>query len=124
MKSQKYHKEMGATAACTIRLGEATDMKDGSMTTLIDDAWFGSVRATVEAADRGMECIYQVKTNHGLFPKDFIEKHLKDAPGGTHMVLKGTHPSSGHKLVAIGYRYNSKVTLSFVTTKNASLTMK
>ena len=115
---------MGATAACTVRLGEGTNTDNDTITTVIGDAWFGSVRAAVEAADRGMESIYQIKTNHGLYPKDFIEEHLKDAPGGTHIVLKGSHPTNEHELIAIGYRYNSKVTLSFVITTNAGSTLK
>lgn len=51
MKNEKYHKEMGATAACTVRLGEGTNTDNDTITTVIGDAWFGSVRAAVEAAD-------------------------------------------------------------------------
>jgi len=70
-----------------------------------------------------MEIVCQIKTNHGLFPKQYIEEALKDAPGGCHIVLEGKHPN-GADLVAIGYRYNSKVTLSFVISKNAGSTRK
>ena len=48
----------------------------------------------------------QIKSNHALFPKVYIEDKLKDAPGGTHIVLKGTYKEVD--LIAIGYRYSSK----------------
>jgi len=38
-------------------------------------------------------------------------------------VLKGTHPYE-IRLVALGYRYNTKTTLFFVFTKDADLTTK
>jgi hypothetical protein len=46
-------------------------------------------------------------------PKDFILESLKDAPGGSHIVLKTKHPDGDNDLVAVGYRYNSMVTLFF-----------
>ena len=39
----------------------------------------------------------------------------------TYIVLEGKHPE-GADLVAIGYRYNSKVTLCFIITKNTGST--
>ena len=53
------------------------------------DAWFGSVKAATELAKRNSASILQVKTNHKLFPKDYIDNALEEAPGGTHIVLKG-----------------------------------
>ena len=123
MKNQMYQSELGATAACTIRAGEGTTQDKEAISVLMGDAWFGSVKAAVEASKRNMEAVYQIKSNHGLYPKQFVEEALKEAPGGTHIVLEGTHPD-GPELVAIGYRYNSKVTLCFVMTKNAGLTRK
>ena len=123
MKPRQYQQELGATAACTIRAGESTETDPDAKTILMGDAWFGSVKAAAEASKRGMGTIYQIKTNHGLFPKQFIEDALKDGPGGCHIVLEGKHPD-GPELVAIGYRYNSKVTLHFVMTKNAGSTKR
>ena len=68
-----------------------------------------------------MDAVYQIKSNHGLYPKQYIEDTLKDAPSSTSIVLEGKHPE-GSELVAIGYGYNSKVTLCFVITKNAGST--
>ena len=121
MKTEQYFQQMGATAACTVCLGEGTIQNKDASTIIIGDAWFGSVRAAVEAADGGMQAMLQVKSNHGLYPQYYIQEHLKDSPGGTHIVLEGTYPR-GHALVSIGYRYNLKVTLFFVITKNAGST--
>ena len=85
------------------------------------DAWFGSVKAAAALADKGIECIMQVKTGHTLFPKQYVEEALKDTPGGVHIVLKGNHPN-GHTLYAIGYCYSSKKTLFFIMTAGAGST--
>ena len=68
-----------------------------------------------------MEAIMQIKSNHGLYPKQFIPDALADGPGGSHIVLTATYPDEV-KFVAVGYRYNSKVTLFFVATKNVGST--
>ncbi len=43
-----------------------------------------------------------MKNNGGLFPKAFITDALETAPGGVHIVLKGTAPI-GIETIAIGY---------------------
>ena len=58
MTEQKYQKELGATAACTIRAGESTTQELESRTLLMGDAWFGLVRAAIAASSRNMEAIY------------------------------------------------------------------
>ena len=68
-------------------------------------------------------CYLQVKNNSALYPKEYISTQLKDAPGGTHIVLKGTGPK-GTPLMAIGYRYSSKSILYFVATQDAGSTRK
>jgi len=85
------------------------------------DTWFGSVKDATDTAEKGMEGIYQVKSNHGLYPKDFIEYSLDGAHGGKHSVMQGTYPD-GLETIVVGYHYNSKVTLCFVLTKNAAST--
>jgi hypothetical protein len=59
-----------------------------------------------------------VKQYHALFPKDYIEEALKDAPGGVHIVLKGTTKDEVN-LIALGYRYSRKTILHFVLTENS-----
>jgi hypothetical protein len=62
-----------------------------------------------------------VKQNHLLFPKDFIEKALKDAPGRVHIALEETTKDEV-ELIALGYRYSRKTILFFILTKNAGAT--
>jgi len=85
------------------------------------DAWLGSVKAAEATAEKGMEGIYQVKSNHGLYSKDFIEDLLDEGPGVTHIAMQGTHPD-GVELIVGRYHYNSKVSLCFVIIKNAEPT--
>ena len=54
---------------------------DDNVLTMKGDAWFGSVKAAANLAQRGIECVLQVKTGHSLYPKVFVEEALKDAPG-------------------------------------------
>jgi hypothetical protein len=86
------------------------------------DDWFGSIKAAVALAKTGFKAVLQVKTGHGLYPKKFIEDTLKDAPGGVWIVLEAIH--EGIPLLAIGYRYSTRTTLFFVTTKDAGSTKK
>ena len=58
MKDQLYQKELGATAACTMRLGEATTQNPAIRTLLMGDAWFGSVRAAAAAWKKNMDVVY------------------------------------------------------------------
>ena len=123
MKNQPYHNKLGATVACTMHASEGTTQVKEARTILKEDECFGSVKATVAAMERGMDAVYQIKSNHSLFPKQYIEESLKDALGNCHIVLAGKHPSEAD-LATIGYRYNSKVTLLFVISKNAGSTRK
>ncbi|MGH7955225.1 MAG: hypothetical protein ACREOZ_04615, partial [Gloeomargaritales cyanobacterium] len=104
--------------ACTLRLADTVFLGDGYKEGVKGDAWFGSVKAAAELGKQGKMAVLQIKMGFGLFPKKFIEETMKDAPGGTHVVLEGTHPN-GTDLIAIGYRYNAKTTLHFVMTTDA-----
>ena len=55
-----------------------------------------------------------------LFPKDDIEDKLKDAPSGTHIMLKATYQEVD--FITVSYRYSSKKTLHFVLTSDAGST--
>ena len=69
------------------------------------------------------EVIGAVKTAHSWFPKDKLEKEMKDFPSGAYLVMECTAPETGVKLVGIGYKYNSRKVLLFVMTKNAGKTI-
>ena len=63
----------------------------------------------------------KVKTNHGLFPKVFIQEALKDAPGGVHIVLEGVASNNAH-IVAVGYKCNKNKVILFVSTRRGAST--
>jgi len=84
------------------------------------NVWFGSDRCTITMAQQGKAFFGQVKPNQSLFPKDYIEEALKDAPGGSHIVLKCTHQEV--ELIALGYQYSSKRTLHFIFISNGGST--
>jgi hypothetical protein len=88
MKTKKFNAEVGATAGCTLRLllDSITEEDKGMKHCIRGDAWFGSVQVASEIARRGHEAVFQIKQNHSLYPKAFIEKALKEAPGGVHIV--------------------------------------
>jgi hypothetical protein len=123
MKQAKFNDKLGATAGCTLRLLLNTIPleEQGTKHRVRGDARFGSVRSANEVGICGHECVFQVKQYHSLFPKEFIEETLKEAPGGMHIVLQGTTKDEVN-LVAMGYKYSRKTILHFVLTKNAGET--
>ena len=88
----QFNNEVGATAGCTLRLLLGTIPQEERQTKhgIRGDAWFGSIKTANEIGIRGHEAVLQVKQYHSLFPKDFIEAALKEAPGGVHILLEGT----------------------------------
>jgi hypothetical protein len=123
MADKKYNASLGATAGCTLRLAEETIGEDdeNQVHGVRGDAWFGSVKTASELAIRGSECVLQVKQYHSLYPKEFINEALKDAPGGVGIFLEGTAPNEV-PLIAVGYRCSRKMILYFIQTKNAGST--
>ena len=121
MKDMPLQKELGGTAACTVRISMGSKQPCSHKDLIMGDAWFGSVRCASVMSSKNFAGIFQVKSNSGLYPKAFIEEHLKNAPGGVHIVLKGTDPN-GVTLIATGYRYSSRKTIHFISTLNAAST--
>jgi hypothetical protein len=93
----------------------------GSCHGIRGDAGFGSVKTANKVGLHGHEGVFQVKQYHSLFPKNFIEEALKEAPGGVHIVLKSTTMDEVN-LIAVGYRYSHKTILHFVLRENAGST--
>ena len=87
----------------------------------IGDSWFGSVRAAEAVALAGEHAIFIVKTAFSRSPKKWLDKEMKDYPGGTWIVLKGTTKKDVY-LVSLGYKYNSRTVLTFVMTEGAGST--
>jgi hypothetical protein len=109
----KYNREFGATADVCLHLIEAADPEDGLKECIKGDAWFGSVRACAALGGKGHKAFLQIKGNKGLYPKTFIEEQMGATPGETSIVLKGTYLNRV-PLIAIGYRYSTRMMLFFV----------
>ena len=113
--------ELCATALCTVQCTEGSlQGGEGLKDSVKGDSWFGSVKCVVALAQCGRAFGGQVKSNYGLFPKKYIKEALKEAPGGTHIVLKCTHEEVD--LIALGYCYSSKRTLHSIFTSDAGST--
>jgi hypothetical protein len=109
MRSEEFNSQVGASAGCTLRLLLGTIPKDADPYKhgIWADAWFGSIKTENEIGLRGHDAVLQIKQYHSLFPKEFIESALKDAPGGVHILLEGVTKDEV-TLVAMGYRYSCK----------------
>ena len=64
----------------------------------------------------------QVKTAHARFPKKFFEEKMKNYPRGTWITLEGHAEDEDKDLVALGYKYNKKTVLCFITTRGTGTT--
>jgi len=123
MNNMQFNQEVEANAGCTLRslLGYISDQENFTKFWIRGDAWFGSVRAANEVGIRGHKGVFQIKTYHASYPKEFIEEALKDAPGGIFVALEGTTKDEV-QLIALGYSYSRKTILFFILTKNAGTT--
>ncbi len=107
MKDLRYNRDLGNTCGCTLRLTELTGCAG-----VKGDAWFGSVKSCANLKLKGYDSVLQIKQNHSLYPKSFVDEILGDAPGGVSIFLSGT--LNGVKLIATGYRYHRYTFLYFV----------
>jgi len=71
MASQQYQQELGATAACTLRLATGrVSAENDRHDTIQEDAWFGSVKAAAALGHKGIRAVLQVKNSKALYPKE------------------------------------------------------
>ena len=71
MTSQQYQQELGATAACTLRLATGCiSAEDDHHHTIQGDARFGSVKAAAALGHKGIRAVLQVKNSKALYPKE------------------------------------------------------
>jgi hypothetical protein len=78
MQASRHCDRLGATAACTLRLMEEEQRGDTRMGASVqDDAWFGSVKVASALAKQGYKAVLQIKTGHGLYPKNILKQFLK-----------------------------------------------
>ena len=78
MNHSKYHQDIGATAACTKIMTEATkgvgqkSIKGGTKDYFLFDSWFASNNAAEAAMEVGAELIGMVKINTKGFCRETI----------------------------------------------------
>jgi hypothetical protein len=128
MRAAEYSAASGVTAACTMRGARDSkycvgDDEDDTNEMFFGDSWFSSVETVCQLWNR-FKCHYGgiLKTNHSRFPKAWIEETMKDWPAGSHIVLEGQATREGVGLIAIGYKYNSRKSLCFISHKDAGAT--
>ena len=129
MKHSKYQKDFGTTAACTKIIMEAKKgviqkyRKGATKDCLISYSWFSSKKAAETVIKVGSEFIFMVKKNTKIFCKKTIEKLKNYWPGGSHLVLRSKPVVPGDRpLIDIGYKYNTRKVLYFISADNIGIT--
>ena len=115
------------TAATTVRCVEdATGVKLPDVATgrkrciVLGDSWFASVKCANALKLAGHHFTGNVKGNNaGKFPRAWLIEKLKDARRGSHCVLNTQITTDGENvdLFAIGYKYNQRRVLTFISTR-------
>ena len=133
MRCKKYTKEIGVTAACSMRLSEiihdmcheetqTTSRENTQITTYTNNdntttkkycfwvmhglrVWFSQKTM----AKQGNQFIGVVKSNHRNFPKEWVLTTMKGLRAGSQVVLRSV--VGGVTLFAIGWNYKKKKTV-------------
>jgi hypothetical protein len=132
----KEFQDMGSTAACTLRGVIATSDFDflpdpniepqaepqdkPRQRLFLGDSWFGSLKTVKSIMRNGHHGVFVIKTAHSRSPKKFLDKQMKDMPGGTWIVLETT--TDEERLFCVGYKYNKKNVLIFMCSRGAGST--
>ena len=129
MKHIKYHQQIGATAACTKIMMEASKgigqkyRKGATKDCFLFDSWFSSKRLEESVMEVGAESIGMVKKKTKGLCKDTIKNIKNDWPGGSYLMLRiKPMVTRGRTLIAIGYKYNTQKLPYFIVTDNADIT--
>ena len=106
MKTSKFQKDIGGTAAC-MKILDIDNKGCGQLTsnyTYFADSWFRSVKTSEDMAAAGVNYCGPAKTSHKGFCLTTFEKLTKNWTGGSYLVMKSTpiFPSE-LPLLAIGY---------------------
>jgi hypothetical protein len=114
MSAKQYHKDFGATTACTIRLLEHSGCS-GAGRVLIGDSWFASVNTAVNARKIGTYFIGNVKTATRMFPKRALADECRLLDRGSVSVKSAQ--VDGNRLNAVGWKCGAtKTSMTFVST--------
>ena len=94
MARKKFHREFGATTACTVRLCDALHLSElhevpPLARCVFADSWFASVKTVVALRDElGLHFTGPVKTATSNFPIEAMRHTLAKMRRGEHIVLK------------------------------------
>ena len=129
MNHNNYQQGIGATAACTNRIMEATKgvgqkyRKGETKDCFLFDSWLSSEKLAEATMEVGSKFIGVINTNTKVFCKETIDKLTKYWPGDSYLVLRSNHMvPGGRPLIVIGCKYNTRKVLYFIVTDNAGST--
>lgn len=98
MQEKQWQRELGAGTATTLRLSQPWH---GTGRVVIGDAWFGSVKTTVEMKKRGLFFMGMVKVATTNYPLKEIKTRCPAEKGGH---VAATAEVGGTKLVAVAWK--------------------
>ena len=118
--------KLGVSTKVSLRLAEPcmkAHTNTASKAIFLGDSWFGNVPTVVNMKNKlNAHFIGVVKTGHKRYPKKWIETTMQDWPSGTHIVLE-SQDIDGQTVIAMGYKYNTRNTIFFISSKGAAHTM-
>jgi len=82
------------------------------------DLYMLKLQAAMALSKSGREFIGVIKMGHALFPKQYFQDILGPLPSSSRLVL--TANVEGVDLVAIGYKYNRRKVLFFISTSGVA----
>jgi Transposase IS4 len=136
MREKEYSQLHGVTAATSLRLLQGTkrcgqvpiggededEPEEDTFDVGLGDSWFCSVELVTQSWLRHRIAFAGiVKTSHSRCPKEWLEKTMVDWPSGSHLVMEGIG-EEGVPMIIIGYKYNSRKVIVFLSTKNIAVT--
>ncbi|KAJ3659781.1 hypothetical protein Zmor_011453 [Zophobas morio] len=98
MQEKRWQRELGAGTATTLRL---TQKWHGTSRMIIGDAWFGSVKTTVELRKRGLYFLGIVKVATTNYPSKIIKSKCPEEKG---RYATATAEINNTKLIALAWR--------------------
>ena len=85
--------------------------------TYFADSWFSSIKTAVEAMAAGVDYCGPAKTSHKGFCIATLENFIKGWTGGSYLIMKNNPTFPGERpRWAIGYKYNYRRVLGFIST--------
>ena len=120
MKLKQHHDDLGATAACNVRLCSTAGFS-GSGRVLCGDSWFASATSAVALKKKlGMFFVGNVKTAHRKFPKTVLQSECKDVTRGDSVVKEAV--IDGVKVFGVGWKCGKHSTvMTIVSTCGTNL---